>query len=251
MKFINSLTIENLFFSLLAVVIISFLYYLFHSIFFKFFNVAFGIKERKKNSFISDLPFSMLTLMMWMLSYLFTNLLSYNGLINTYILDYNSLTLSIAFVTAFIAIDWLEYCIHYAYHKFPLFWKIHSVHHSPISLNWSKALRLSIFESFTTSLLVNLILLYFFGNENLLLFSIAFSVKRFYGLFLHSNTDLEYGVVSNFISSPRFHHWHHSISAKQPINLSTMFPFWDKIFGTYYGEGSEIPKEYGLGPEEK
>ena len=122
----------------------------------------------------------------------------------------------------FFVIDLIEYGIHFAYHKVLWLWKFHKVHHEPTSLNWPKAIRLFLFEAFTTSFIINCILLFFFGNNYLLIISIAFSIKRFYGLFLHSNTDLDYGFFSSFISSPRFHPWHHSISVKQPDRKSVV-----------------------------
>lgn len=64
----------------------------------------------------------------------------------------------------------------------------------------------------------------------------------------NSNQD---GYFNKFISSPRFHHLYHSTSSKSIINLSTLFPVWDKLFGTYYGEGGEIPKKYGILEDEE
>lgn len=241
----------NLGITLISILVIAIFYYFFHALFFGIFNLIFGIKERKIWLTKSDFFYAILTLVIWMFSYLLVNLKSQVGWLEPKILHDNIFKVTIFSIIIFFAIDLIEYGIHFAYHKVSWLWKFHKVHHEPTSLNWPKAIRLSLFEAFTTSFIINCILLFFFGNNYLLIISIAFSIKRFYGLFLHSNTDLDYGFLSSFISSPRFHHWHHSISVKQPANLSNLLSIWDKIFGTFYGEGSEIPKEYGIKPEEK
>lgn len=225
-------------------------YYLFHAFFFALFNAAFGIKERKIKSFKSDFLYSLITLVIWMITFLLVNSIPEEGLLAIYFYEFDTILPAIPIIIAFLTIDFIEYWIHFLYHKFPFLWKFHRFHHNPENLNWSKGLRLSIVESFTTSLVVNLLLLIVFGNSKLMFLSILFGIKRFYGLFLHSNTDLAFGDFGTFISSPRFHHWHHAKYAQNPINLSTLFPFWDKIFGTFYGEGPEIPKVYGIIPEE-
>ena len=243
---LNAISSDSFLYILFVIFLFAVLYYVCHAIFFTFFNLAFGIKERNKRSFLPDLAPSILTLMMWMVSFLMVKAIPYNGLFPAFFSDFNSILTILTATGAFFLIDFIEYWMHFMLHKIPFLWRFHKIHHDPTHLNWSKAIRLSSIESFSTSFLVNLILLLFFGKEKLLFLAVLFGFKRFYGFFLHSNTDIAYGNSLRLFASPRFHHWHHGADIQNPQNLSTLFPFWDKLFGTYYGEGTEMPSAYGL-----
>ncbi|PCJ63025.1 MAG: hypothetical protein COA79_02620 [Planctomycetota bacterium] len=246
MFLMKSISIDNFIVAPFLMLLFAIIYYAVNGVFFSFFNFLFGINGRKNSSKRVDFTKSMLTLMMWMLSFSLISLLPEFGFQPAFLSDiYSFWTIAIILI-AFILIDFLEYWIHLFFHKSPFLWKFHRVHHESFELNWSKALRLSVVESFGTSLFINLFLFILFGKEKLILLVILFGSKRFYGFFLHSNTDVAYGKAVLYFSSPRFHHWHHATLTQNPLNLSTLFPIWDKIFGTYYGEGSEIPRIYGI-----
>jgi sterol desaturase/sphingolipid hydroxylase (fatty acid hydroxylase superfamily) len=52
------------------------------------------------------------------------------------------------------------------------------------------------------------------------------------------------GTLEEVISSPAFHHWHHTRNDHQDHNYSAMVPVVDRLFGTFYLP-REWPAEYG------
>lgn len=242
----QSILIDDLQTFVIPILSFAILYYCAHAIFFTIFNLAFGIKGRTNNSLIPDFFHAMLTLIMWLSSYLVVNGISKEDFPTLNIGSLNDFILYGTVLLAFILIDFMEYWIHFAFHRFPILWFFHKVHHKPKEMNWAKAVRLSIVESFGTALIMNLFVFFIFGEEKLLFLTILFTFKRFYGFFLHSNTDFALGKASLIFNTPRFHHWHHATYAQRPVNLSTIFPFWDKLFKTYYGEGDAMPEVYGI-----
>jgi len=54
-----------------------------------------------------------------------------------------------------------------------------------------------------------------------------------FGLFIHTNTRLDLGILTKVIIGPQYHRVHHSIAQDQiNKNFATFFPFWDRVFGT-------------------
>ncbi|MGH7113868.1 MAG: sterol desaturase family protein [Stellaceae bacterium] len=47
------------------------------------------------------------------------------------------------------------------------------------------------------------------------------------------------------ISTPRFHHRHHTLAEPRDRNFASMLPVLDLIFGTYYLPRKEWPGAYG------
>jgi sterol desaturase/sphingolipid hydroxylase (fatty acid hydroxylase superfamily) len=70
-------------------------------------------------------------------------------------------------------------------------------------------------------------------------------LAQFQALGAHSNTSLPdrwARIVSCFFITPDLHAIHHSIdAADQRTNLGVVFPWWDRLFGTY----REAPAGYG------
>jgi sterol desaturase/sphingolipid hydroxylase (fatty acid hydroxylase superfamily) len=57
--------------------------------------------------------------------------------------------------------------------------------------------------------------------------------------FIHANVRWRLGPLEELISSPAFHHWHHSREDHKDHNYSSMLPFMDRLFGTFY-----LPREW-------
>ena len=50
--------------------------------------------------------------------------------------------------------------------------------------------------------------------------------------FIHANIRCRLGPVEWLISSPAFHHWHHTNDEHRDRNFAAIFPLIDRIFGT-------------------
>jgi lathosterol oxidase len=68
-----------------------------------------------------------------------------------------------------------------------------------------------------------------------------------HAVLIHSNTRINFGILKYIIVTPQYHHWHHCEAPEYyGKNFATIFPFIDKMFGTYYLPGNEWPKSTGL-----
>jgi sterol desaturase/sphingolipid hydroxylase (fatty acid hydroxylase superfamily) len=65
-----------------------------------------------------------------------------------------------------------------------------------------------------------------------------------WGFFIHSNLRWRLGPLEWLISTPAFHHWHHTLREPRDRNYASMLPCMDWIFGTYYLP-REWPSAYG------
>ena len=63
--------------------------------------------------------------------------------------------------------------------------------------------------------------------------------------FIHANVRARMGPLEWLISSPAFHHWHHTREEHAGHNFSFVFPFIDWVFGTAWLP-KHWPRAYGI-----
>ncbi len=63
-------------------------------------------------------------------------------------------------------------------------------------------------------------------------------VVTMWGFFIHANVRWRLGPLEWLISTPAFHHWHHTLAEPRDRNYASMLPWMDWIFGTYYLPGN-------------
>jgi sterol desaturase/sphingolipid hydroxylase (fatty acid hydroxylase superfamily) len=133
---------------------------------------------------------------------------------------------------------------HRALHSWPFLWRFHAIHHSAEHLDWLVSSRAHPFDIVFTRL-SNFAPLYIFGlaqtksshpDPVVLAVTIVGIVWTF---FLHSNIGVRLGAAEWLISSPAFHHWHHTNDEHRDRNFSFIFPVIDRIFGTAW-----LPKHW-------
>lgn len=141
--------------------------------------------------------------------------------------------------------DLAQYWFHRCFHRFPLLWNFHAVHHSAQAMDWMAGSRMHIIEvillrSFTT------LPMYLIGYAEPALYGYIFLVYLS-SVFIHSNIGIRFHWLEYIIATPRFHHWHHGIE-KEAINknYAVHFPAIDMIFGTYYFPKDQWPQGYGI-----
>lgn len=141
--------------------------------------------------------------------------------------------------------DVLLYWAHRWQHHSSFLWRFHKVHHSSETMDWLASHREHPVDTLYTLTVVNLpaILMGFS------LSSIAFLVifRGVWAIYIHSNINLNVGVLKYIFGSPQLHHWHHDIN-KHKGNYANVSPLMDILFGTYY-EQKDFPENYGI--EEK
>ena len=63
-----------------------------------------------------------------------------------------------------------------------------------------------------------------------------------WGFFIHANMRWRLGPLEWLLSTPGFHHWHHTPSEPRDRNYASMLPWMDWIFGTHY-----LPRAMAVG----
>jgi len=139
------------------------------------------------------------------------------------------------FGLAVLIFDVWIYSWHIINHRIPLLWRFHRVHHSDPSLDVTTALRFHPGEIMLSSML-NVVMITLLGMqlEHLILYKGIFHANV---VFHHSNIRLPERIdrlYRTVLVSPNMHRIHHSeIKVETDSNFSSVFTFWDRMFGTY------------------
>jgi len=144
---------------------------------------------------------------------------------------------------------------HRASHAYPWLWRFHAVHHSAEHLDWLVNTRAHPFDMVFTRL-SGLTPVYLLGIAQTASNHIDPAVAlvtifgTFWTFFIHANIRARLGPLEWLISSPAFHHWHHTNDEHRDRNFSFVFPLIDRIFGTawlpkywpsVYGIDAKVP----------
>ena len=134
-------------------------------------------------------------------------------------------------------------------HQIPLLWRFHAVHHSAEHINFLVNTRAHPVDIVFTRL-CGLALLYATGlastvgpNPGLVPVLVLF-IGSLWSFFIHANIRVRLGWFEELLSSPAFHHWHHTRNDRRDRNYAAMLPFVDRLFGTFYLP-RHWPAEYG------
>lgn len=133
---------------------------------------------------------------------------------------------------------WLQ---HLAFHKSPLLWRLHRMHHSDPALDVSTGLRFHPLE-ILISMIYKIAIVTAFGLPamGVLAFEILLNATA---MFNHGNLALPDRldrVLRLFLVTPDFHLVHHSARRDEhDANYGFSLPWWDFLFGTYVAEPKE------------
>jgi sterol desaturase/sphingolipid hydroxylase (fatty acid hydroxylase superfamily) len=134
-------------------------------------------------------------------------------------------------------------------HEIPLLWRFHAVHHSAVHINFLVNARGHPVDMIFTRL-CGITLLFATGlaspvgpNPTLVPTLVLF-IGSLWSFFIHANLRWRLGPFEEIIASPAFHHWHHTFEDHKDHNYSSMLPFVDRLFGTFYLPKT-WPAEYG------
>lgn len=152
----------------------------------------------------------------------------------------------ITILVGLVIFDAAGYAYHRLAHRVPALWRLHRVHHSSEEMSFSAGFREHPLE---------VALLTFVQNAPLVLLGLPLAshlllvlLLRLHTLFVHST--LTQTSLSLF-ALPAFHHRHHAREL-EPANFATLFPWIDRICGTYaapvgdvrVGIDEEAPKTF-------
>ena len=148
-------------------------------------------------------------------------------------------------IEALLIVEIAGYWSHRAHHQIPALWKFHRVHHSSARMDWLAAAHLHPLDS-ATSRIVGVVPLAILGFSRTT-FGATIVLLQLHAIFQHANFRTHFGALGQLVSSPHFHHWHHSgdVEARDK-NFAGMFPWLDRVFGTYHAPSQAWPQTYGL-----
>lgn len=164
------------------------------------------------------------------------------------------LPIPLKFILAIIIGDVGAYWGHRWSHELPFLWYFHKIHHQAEDIDWLVTSRAHpvdmIFLKFC-----GILAIYLSGlaqgslGQGTPLMSLYVLVGGLWAYFVHANVGLRFGLLEKYLASPAFHHWHHSNESPESIdkNYAAIFPFVDRLFGTFYLPSRRWPSSCGVG----
>ncbi|MCI4669085.1 MAG: sterol desaturase family protein [Bacteroidia bacterium] len=149
------------------------------------------------------------------------------------------------YIIAFIALDFSSYWIHRISHSINLFWNKHAVHHSSEEFNLPAALRQSI-SNLLGIWSIFLLPAALLGISPQVIAILA-PLHLFMQFWYHTKHIPKLGFLEYLIVTPSQHRVHHAINPEYlDKNLGAIFPWWDRMFGTFQEELDDVPPVYGI-----
>jgi len=152
------------------------------------------------------------------------------GLLNLF-----ALPQGLSFLAALVLLDFAVYLQHVAFHRVPLFWRLHKIHHLDLGFDTTTAIRFHPLE-IVLSTYYKMALAIGFGlpPAAVLVFEILLNACA---LFNHGNARIRTPWerrIRLFLITPDMHRIHHSTAKPETdSNYGFSVPFWDKLCGTY------------------
>lgn len=138
-------------------------------------------------------------------------------------------------LTSVVLLDLFIWYQHLLFHKIPLLWRLHRVHHADLDFDLTTGLRFHPIEVLLSMFIkAALILLFGFPAIAVLVFEI---VLNGCAMITHSNIRLPSkldGLIRTLFVTPDMHRVHHSWRVEEAnSNYGFNLAIWDKLFGTY------------------
>lgn len=132
-------------------------------------------------------------------------------------------------------LDGVTYFWHRAYHGVPVMWRMHRVHHSDLDLDVTTSGRFHLTEMALSAVFrLGIIALWGATLSAVVLFEIVFGL---FNQLEHANVQLPEPLDRRLrwmFVTPAMHRVHHSRRPEHTnSNFSTIFSWWDRLFGTY------------------
>ena len=151
------------------------------------------------------------------------------------LINYLSLRLSVAALIGFLALDLVIYVQHVVFHKVPVLWRLHRMHHADLDIDVTTGVRFHPLE-ILISLAIKMAAIVALGIPvvAVILFEVVLNVTS---MFNHSNASMPASldrVLRLIVVTPDMHRVHHSILRRETdSNFGFNLPWWDRLLGTY------------------
>jgi len=143
------------------------------------------------------------------------------------------------------------YWAHRCLHAVPVLWRFHAVHHSAPHIDFLVDTRAHPLDM-TFGRLSGLVPLYALGlagpagAAGSAVPVVIQLVGIVWGFFIHANVRWRFGPLAWIVSTPHFHHWHHTNDAPLSRNYASLLPWLDRLFGTHHLPKGQYPSRYGI-----
>lgn len=140
--------------------------------------------------------------------------------------------------------DLTQYWVHRMFHRIPVLWRFHAIHHSTEVMDWLAGSRLHFVDAVVTRSLTYVpLFLLGFSQAAIAVYVVIVVIQA---TFIHANVRWQFRGLQAWVATPCFHHWHHAAEPEAvDKNFAVHSPIWDRLFGTYYLPG-RWPERYGL-----
>lgn len=151
-----------------------------------------------------------------------------------------------------VMLDCIIYWQHVCFHRIPLFWRLHKVHHADLDFDVTTGLRFHPIE-ILLSMGIKLGAIALLGAPALavLLFEVILNATS---MFNHGNVNLPWKrdrLMRWLIVTPNMHRIHHSMRVEETdSNFGFNLPWWDRLFGTYCAHATMNQYEMNIGLSE-
>ncbi len=155
-------------------------------------------------------------------------------------------------ILAIILLDFAIWAQHVIFHKVPLLWKLHAMHHVDRDLDATSGVRFHPIEILLSMLFkLGIVILLGPAAVAVMLFEVILNASA---IFNHANLKLPQGVdriLRMVIVTPDMHRVHHSPNIiETDTNYGFWLSFWDKLFGTYRAQPLQDHENMVLGLDE-
>jgi sterol desaturase/sphingolipid hydroxylase (fatty acid hydroxylase superfamily) len=134
-------------------------------------------------------------------------------------------------------------------HEIPFLWRFHAIHHSAEDMDFLVNTRAHpmdmVFSRFCSLVPLAVLGLGNATTNGSTIPVLVTLVGTLWGFFIHANLRWRFGPLEWLISTPAFHHWHHTLTGPINKNYSSTLPWLDWLFGTHYLP-NEWPDAYGI-----
>ena len=149
-----------------------------------------------------------------------------------------------SFIPCLVLLDFLFYVAHRVSHRVNIGWAAHIVHHSSDKFNFSTAIRQGWTQHYFAVFYLPLSLIGFHPNVMISCYIISGAIQFIQHTELVGR--LPY-VIEFMFTTPAHHKVHHAQNPEYiDKNYGGIFIVWDRMFGTYAEEKTNIPVIFGV-----
>lgn len=142
----------------------------------------------------------------------------------------------------------IYYWVHRLFHRVPLLWRLHRVHHQPRRLYWLNSALFHPAEMLVSAGAYAAPLIVFGASRETVLWVSTLSLVT--GLLEHANITTRCGALNAVMNTNEMHRWHHAMDLPTTVNYGKALSVWDWVFSTAHCPPDEHVGEVGIAAEE-